>query len=104
MIINGKYSHSVLKHAKDGDFRVQDDFGGTVSVYSPNNREIEFANSVIKALPFHTIYARVDIILDNMGWSALSELELIEPEMWFRLHPISARNLGLSIQLTANQR
>jgi glutathione synthase/RimK-type ligase-like ATP-grasp enzyme len=98
MMINGEYSHAVLKKTKPGDFRVQDDFGGTVSVYSPNNREIEFANRVIKALPFHTIYARVDIILDNKGLIALSELELIEPEMWFRLYPISARNLGLAIQ------
>jgi len=98
MMINGEYSHAVLKKTKPGDFRVQDDFGGTVSVYSPKNREIEFANRVIKALPFHTIYARVDIILDNRGLIALSELELIEPEMWFRLHPISARNLGLAIQ------
>ena len=28
MIFGGKYSHAVLKKAKPGDFRVQDDFGG----------------------------------------------------------------------------
>ncbi len=98
MMINGKYSHAVLKKVKPGDFRVQDDFGGSVSVYAPSNHEIEFANHVIQSLPFQTIYARVDIILDNRGSIALSELELIEPEMWFRLHPTSARNLGFAIQ------
>ena len=27
MIIDGKYSHSVIKKAKTGDFRVRDDYG-----------------------------------------------------------------------------
>ncbi len=30
------------------------------------------------------IYARVDIIEDHYDNPALSELELIEPELWFR--------------------
>ena len=29
-MINGQFTHAVLKKAKPGDFRVQDDFGGTV--------------------------------------------------------------------------
>ena len=28
--MNGIYTHAVLKKAKSGDFRVQDDFGGSV--------------------------------------------------------------------------
>ncbi|MFA6469421.1 MAG: hypothetical protein WCW35_11025, partial [Bacteroidota bacterium] len=35
MVIGGKYTHAVLKRAKPGDFRVQDDYGGTVHAYSP---------------------------------------------------------------------
>ncbi len=97
MIINGKCSHSVLKHAKQGDFRVQDDFGGTVSSHQPKKTEIEFAETVIKTLPFSPIYARVDIILDNNNHIALSELELIEPEMWFRLNPLGARDLAIAV-------
>jgi glutathione synthase/RimK-type ligase-like ATP-grasp enzyme len=98
MIINGKYSHSVLKHAKDGDFRVQDDFGGTVSAYRAKKAEIKFAENVIKTLPFSPIYARVDLVLDNNNEIALSELELIEPEMWFRLNPLAARDLAIAIR------
>lgn len=98
MIINGKYSHSVLKHAKDGDFRVQDDFGGTVSAYQAKKPEIKFAENVIKTLPFSPIYARVDLVLDNNNEIALSELELIEPEMWFRLNPLAARDLAITIR------
>ena len=33
MLIGGEFSHAILKKAKKGDFRVQDDFGGTVEVY-----------------------------------------------------------------------
>ena len=32
MLFGGEYSHSVLKKAKKGDFRVQDDFGGSVEI------------------------------------------------------------------------
>lgn len=98
MMINGNYSHAVLKNAKKGDFRVQDDFGGTVSCYQAKKNQIEFAEKVIGALPFAPIYARVDIILDNNNDVSLSELELIEPEMWFRFNPPAARDLAITIR------
>ena len=97
IMIGGKYSHAVLKNAKDGDFRVQDDFGGTVCFYHANKLEVDFAKKVIDTLPCNPIYSRVDLLLDNDGLLALSELELIEPEMWFRLHPPAAKNLANTI-------
>ena len=84
MMINGEFTHAMLKVAKPGDFRVQDDFGGTAYPYSPSNQEIAFAEKVIAACDPTPVYARVDVITDNDGNLALCELELIEPEMWFR--------------------
>lgn len=85
MVFGGNYSHAVLKKAKLGDFRVQDDFGGTVHPYSPNTEEIAFAEKAIRACePFNPLYARVDIFWDNQDDLCLAELEMIEPEMWFR--------------------
>mgnify|MGYP001193829639 CR=1 FL=1 len=98
MLIGGQYSHAVLKKAKKDDFRVQDDFGGTVAQYSPSFQEIQFAENVINHISFKPIYARVDIILDNNNRIALSELELIEPEMWFRFCPSAAENIALKIK------
>ena len=98
MIIGGCFSHAVLKKAKTGDFRVQDDFGGTVSEYIPKNSEIDFALDAISKLPSRPAYARVDVIVDNTGNLALSELELIEPELWFRLKPDSAKTLAKYIK------
>ena len=98
MIIDGKYSHAVLKRVKRGDFMVQDDFGGSVVLYQPTQKEISFANNVITTLPFKPLYGRVDIVLDNTGHIALSELELIEPEMWFRLNHNSSIKMARAIK------
>lgn len=89
----GEYSHTILKRAKKGDFRVQDDFGGTVHDYEANQDEIDFGYSVLKTLDSKLAYARIDIVWDNEGNLALSELELIEPELWFRNKPESAAQL-----------
>jgi len=86
MMFGSTYSHAILKRAKKGDFRVQDDFGGSVSVYHPSLEEKQFALDVIQSMDEPPLYARVDYFKDNNGKLALSELELIEPELWFREH------------------
>ena len=84
MVFGGKYSHAVLKKAKAGDFRVQDDHGGTVHDYEASAQEIEFVQHVVSKCKIVPIYGRVDVAWDNEGNLALVELEIIEPELWFR--------------------
>lgn len=98
MMINGEYTHSVLKIAKPGDFRVQDDFGGSVHDYEPVAQEIDLARKTIEACDSVPIYARVDMINDNKGIPALTEIELIEPEMWFRKNPSAAEKFAHAIK------
>lgn len=90
MVIGGRFSHAILKRAKEGDFRVQDDFGGTVHPYTPTLAEIEFAEHVVSVCTPQPLYARVDLMFDDNDRPVVSELELIEPEMWFRFHPAAA--------------
>lgn len=90
MLFGGKFSHAVLKKAKPGDFRVQDDFGGTVHEYIPTQKEIEFAEQAVAFCKPSPVYARVDAIWNNQDELCVSELELIEPELWFRKHPPAA--------------
>ena len=97
MIIGGQFTHAVIKRAKSGDFRVQSDFGGSVQLYQPTQSEIEFAESAISQCDPLPSYARVDIVRDNDNKLALIELELIEPEMWFRLFPNAASLLAEEI-------
>ena len=94
MIFGGEYSHSVLKKAKKGDFRVQDDFGGSVEIINPSLEIIELAEKTVKSLKTMPLYARVDIIFDNGSNPVISELELIEPELWFRFKEESAYKLA----------
>jgi len=94
VVIGGRYTHSVLKKAKQGDFRVQDDFGGTVQDYTPSRMEISFAEQAVAACPSMPAYARVDVLRDNDGEWAIGELEMIEPELWFRRNPSAADALA----------
>ncbi len=94
MVIGGNYTHSVLKVAKKGDFRVQDSFGGTVKVHTPTQEEINLAIATVNTCKKTPVYARVDIVNDNNGNPAVSELELIEPEMWFRKNKHAAEMLA----------
>ena len=98
MLFGGEYTHSVLKKAKTGDFRVQDDFGGSVYDYHPSKEMIELAKKSIKKLTPTPAYARVDIIWDNNNQLAVSELELIEPELWFRFNEKAADLLASKVK------
>ena len=61
MVFDGKFTHAIIKKAKPGDFRVQDDFGGTVHNFMPTKAEINFAEKVFEACKTKPIYGRVDI-------------------------------------------
>lgn len=97
VVIGGKFTHAMLKKARSGDFRVQDDFGGTLHSYEPSEEEITFAESVVSLCDQQPVYARVDAIWDNQNQLAISELELIEPELWFRFNPDAAERLAETI-------
>lgn len=102
MVFNGKYSHSVLKRAKEGDFRVQDDHGGTVHDYSANEMEIALAEAAAMAIEPTPVYARIDMTWDENNEPVLIELELIEPELWMRKHPVSAKVFAREIYTLLN--
>lgn len=98
MVIDGKVTHGVRKIAKPGDYRVQSDFGGSIRLEDPDESAIAFAEEVVKACPLQPIYARVDLIKNDQGQWNLGEMELIEPELWFRLQPKSAKALAAAIR------
>lgn len=97
MVIGGRCTHAVRKIAKQGDFRVQDDHGGTVHPHMPTADEINFAERAVAACPQMPLYARVDAVRDDSGALSLMELELVEPELFFRFHPPAADALAAAI-------
>ncbi len=97
IVIDGHTTHAVRKIAKAGDFRVQDDHGGTVHPYTPTAAERAFAESAVRACPSLPLYARVDFVRAADGDLRLMELELVEPELFFRFHPPAAEALADAI-------
>ncbi len=105
MWLGGTVTHAVKKQAKPGDFRVQDDHGGTVVPHVMTSEERAFANHAMAAAVDlmaqrdmgTPLYARVDIVRDLNGAWALSELEMVEPELWFRMCPEAALVLAQAI-------
>jgi glutathione synthase/RimK-type ligase-like ATP-grasp enzyme len=79
----GVYSHSALKKAKAGDYRVQDDHGGSTHAESAPASLVAQAKEVLKLIDRPLLYARVDGI-EVDGDFRLIEVELIEPELFLR--------------------
>ncbi len=97
MFLDGRYSHAVRKVPRPGDFRVQDDHGGTVHPHAATPEQIALGERALAAVSSTPIYARVDMVRDNDGRQAIMELELIEPELFFRFHPPAAEALAAAI-------
>ena len=84
VFFGGEFSHSVLKRAKPGDFRVQSNFGGSsVCLVAPDG-VVSDARRVLEALPSQPVYARIDGI-ERDERLVLIEAELIEPQLFLRL-------------------
>lgn len=94
VVLGGQCTHAVRKIAKAGDFRVQDDHGGTVHPHEASPEEIEFATRAAAACEPLPAYARVDVVRDNDGQLAVMELELVEPELFLRFAPPAAEVLA----------
>lgn len=97
VVFEGRVTHAVRKRAKPGDFRVQDDHGGTVHAHDPLPDERALAEAAFASLRVAPAYGRVDLVRDPAGTPRIMELELIEPELWLRLHPPAAHAFASAI-------
>lgn len=90
MFIGGEFSHSVKKYAQADDYRVQSEFGGITEAEHAPGSIIEQAKQAVDFLEKTPLYARVDGVLIDDEFQ-LMELELIEPEMFFRYSSTAVR-------------
>ena len=97
VVIDGHYTHALRKRAKAGDFRVQDDYGGTLHDCEPTPAQQALASQAMSACPHAPAYGRVDMVEDAEGNPRVMELELIEPELWLRRHPPAADAFAAAI-------
>ena len=84
VVLGGELSHVILKRAAPGDFRVQEEYGGSSELATITTAERELIARILRLLDPTPLYARVDLLRVTSG-PQLMELELIEPELFFHL-------------------
>ena len=81
---NKRFSHAIRKVPKQGDFRVQEEFGADIIPHRPSEQELGRAGDILKMLPnVPLLYCRVDLLPWKDDFYVM-ELELIEPALYFR--------------------
>jgi glutathione synthase/RimK-type ligase-like ATP-grasp enzyme len=102
IFFDSAFSHAVLKQPKPGDFRVQNDFGGTSRIADPPPLVLESATRAVQAVE-RTLYARVDGVVEDARF-LLMELELIEPALFLASHPAAPSRFADAIAQAAASR
>jgi glutathione synthase/RimK-type ligase-like ATP-grasp enzyme len=86
VFFDGVFSHAVLKVPGAGDYRVQEELGGTFKQVTPPPEIMRDAQSVLAALPMAPAYARIDGVR-RQGHFLLMEAELVEPYLYLAAAP-----------------
>ncbi len=96
VLIEGHVSHALCKRPAFGDYRVQEEWGGSVERVEPHASLAELATRVCEVLPTQPLYARVDLVSLNGQWHVM-EVEVTEPSLWLHLAPDTTRRLADAI-------
>ena len=102
----GALSHAIKKVPQKGDFRVQEEHGGSLHTVDVDSAQRVIAEKALAAMPCDALYARVDLVKQNNQW-AVMELELIEPSLYFNLDersPLRFVDAMLKVHEVANKR
>jgi hypothetical protein len=101
------FSHSVVTVPVPGDYRVQDDFGARDAAVELTADERALAEAVVARVwrpglwpgeaGERLLYARVDLLRGDGGESYVTELELVEPSLFFRHAPRAAEVLAAAL-------
>jgi glutathione synthase/RimK-type ligase-like ATP-grasp enzyme len=96
--IDGRFSHAALKRPAAGDFRVQQEHGGSSELFHPSDVLLDQANQIAALVPQvrDSLYCRIDAVARN-GTLLLMELELIEPELYLGLAEGAAERFAKAI-------
>jgi hypothetical protein len=105
IFVDGVITHCVRKIPVAGDYRVQDDFGARDERYEPTAAERALAVATMQVVHAHAgpcpgadgrplLYGRTDFLWADDGSCVLTELELVEPSLFFRHSPAAAATLA----------
>jgi glutathione synthase/RimK-type ligase-like ATP-grasp enzyme len=103
VFIDGEFTHAVKKRAAGGEFLVHHDYGGTVRPTRPRPAQLELAERALAGVSERLRYGRVDLVADRNGDPMLMELELVEPELFFRYSQAAVERLVNAIERDLEQ-
>ncbi len=96
--VDGEFTHAVRKRAASGQFMVHDDYGGSERATRPTPGELRVAGQALAAVTGRTLYGRVDLVAGPDGAPLVMELELVEPELFFRDSQAAVEHLVDAVQ------
>jgi glutathione synthase/RimK-type ligase-like ATP-grasp enzyme len=94
--IDGDVSHVAIKRAGNGEFRVQTEYGGSVTRVDAPAELTTQAAAALASLPETPLYARVDGVVRDTTL-VVTELELIEPNLFLEHAPGASDRLARAI-------
>jgi glutathione synthase/RimK-type ligase-like ATP-grasp enzyme len=97
----GDYSHAILKKPRPGDFRTQEEHGADILSIEAPPALVATARNVLGVVNPQPVYVRADFVRDRGERFRLMELELIEPSLYFRTDPGSARRFAKALARAA---
>lgn len=83
------FSHGTVKRPANGEYRVQEEYGGSTTYLEMDKGLIDFSLSELETIKYPFSFVRVDVV----NWEndpMISEIELIEPDLYMRCAPDSA--------------
>jgi glutathione synthase/RimK-type ligase-like ATP-grasp enzyme len=93
LFVDGEFSHALVKRAKQGDYRIQEAYGGSSQRIDATSQDERQARAVLEALDEPQLYARVDMVRGADGRLLLMELEVIEPYLF----PVDGPGVGAMV-------
>ncbi|WP_427892423.1 ATP-grasp domain-containing protein [Kribbella sp. GL6] len=96
LFFDGEFSHAVVKRPADGDYRVQEFYGGQTALTEPPAAVLESARAALATAGQAPVYARVDGVVVNDRF-LLMEIELIEPYLFFPQSPAAVGKLAAAV-------
>jgi glutathione synthase/RimK-type ligase-like ATP-grasp enzyme len=97
VFFEGELSHAVRKLPREGDFRVQPKWGGSVAAAEPGAAQRRVAEAALAVLGEPPLYARADLLEGEDGESLLIELELVEPNLYLATDQGAASRLAAAL-------
>ena len=94
VFVGGTLTHTVLKRPEEGEFRVQAHYGGRTTVTTAPSATAEVAARTLQVLGAGHLYARVDVVVDPDRGPLVMEVEMVEPDLFLRLHHPAADQLA----------